>query len=131
MIQEALVLRSASPLRLLPAAASTLLLTASAAAADRPAAIAWSTYLRAGPGETYAVLDELVHDRTVTVAGCDARWCQVSDGVVRGYVDRDALDLPRLQAPQPPSSGPCAIVSQADDRKPRATRFCSVKPTGS
>lgn len=108
-------------------AASALLLSASAAAAgDKGTSVAWSTYLRAGPGEVYAALDELEHDAKVAVLACDAHWCQVSDGGLRGYVDRDALDLPRIQAPQPPSNDPCAIVTQADDRRPRSTRFCSV-----
>ena len=107
-------------------AAALLLAGARATAAEAGASVAWSTYLRSGPGEAYAALNELEHDTKVAVLGCDAHWCQVSDGGARGYVDRDALDLPRLQPPQPPSTDPCVIVTQADDRKPRATRFCSV-----
>ena len=57
--------------------------------------LAWSTYLRAGPSSAASVIDELFHDTAVTVSGCSGRWCQVRVGRTTGYVDRDALALPR------------------------------------
>lgn len=99
-----------------------------AAAAAPSVAVAWSTYLRAGPGQTYAAISELEHDTRVKILGCDARWCRVSNASVDGYVDRDALDIPRTLAPDPPARTDCVVVGQADDRKPIATRFCSAPP---
>ena len=99
------------------------------AAPPRPTVIAWSTYLRAGPGETYAAISELEHDTQVSVAGCSGRWCRVSGGAGQGYVDRSALELPRTLAPAPPVDTDCVIVGQADNRGPIPTRFCSA-PAG-
>ena len=88
--------------------------------------IAWSTYLRAGPGETYAAISELEHDSRIGLVGCDGRWCRVSGALGQGYVDRDALELPRTLAPQPPARTDCVLVGQADNRGPISTRFCSA-----
>ena len=104
--------------------------TAPAPSPVRETAIAWSTYLRAGPGETYAAISELEHDTPVKVMGCDGQWCQVSGAAIAGYVDRDALDLPRTLAPQPPVSTDCVVAGQADNRGPIPTRFCSAAPSG-
>ena len=98
-----------------------------ATALPRQAVMAWSTYLRAGPGETYAAITELEHDTRVSVVGCDGRWCRISDASGSGYVDRDALDLPRTLAPQPPATMDCVVVGQADNRGPIPTRFCSAR----
>lgn len=106
---------------LLPAAAS-------AAPVRGAAAIAWSTYLRAGPGQAYEAIDELEHDTRVQVVDCSGRWCRVSGASGSGYVDRDALDLPRTVAPQPPANADCVVVGQADNRGPIPTRFCSAPP---
>ena len=57
--------------------------------------LAWSTYLRAGPSSAASVIDELFHDTAVTVSSCGPQWCQVRVGRTVGYVDRDALALPR------------------------------------
>lgn len=100
-------------------------LLATAAASPQPVVTAWSTYLRSGPGETYAAVSELEHDTPVRLAGCQGRWCRVSTVDARGFVDRDALDLPRTAALKPPGRRDCVTVEQADDRKPIPTRFCS------
>ena len=97
-------------------------------AAPPPATVGWSTYLRTGPGETYAAISELEHDTQVMVLGCDRGWCRVSGASLQGYVDRDALELPRTLAPAPPARRDCVVVGQADDRRPIATRFCSASP---
>ena len=102
---------------------------AASAASPQPTVVAWSTYLRAGPGETYAAISELEHDTRVGVVGCDGRWCRVSGEAAQGYVDRDALELPRTLAPEPPARTDCVVVGQADNRGPIPTRFCSA-PSG-
>ena len=99
---------------------------ASAAPPSPPTVTAWSTYLRSGPGETYAAISELEHDTPVKVVGCAGRWCRISTPDARGYIDRDALDLPRTLAPAPPARTDCVVVGQVDDRKPIPTRFCSA-----
>jgi uncharacterized protein YraI len=91
--------------------------------------VAWSTYLRAGPGETYEAIAELEHDTRVGLVGCSARWCRVSGDAGQGYVDRDALTLPRTVAPQPPANTDCVVAGQADNRGPIPTRFCSASPS--
>ena len=110
-------------------ALTVLLVTpeAALAAPPLPTVIAWSTYLRAGPGETYAAISELEHDTRVVLVGCSAQWCRVSGEAGRGYVDRAALEMPRTLAPQPPARADCVIVGQADNRGPILTRFCSAR----
>ncbi len=125
--------RSLGRRRPIDAAALAALLAAAgaaSAASPQPTAIAWSTYLRAGPGETYTAISELEHDTRVKVVGCSGRWCQVSGAEGQGYVDRNALDLPRTSAPQPPANTDCVVVGQADNRGPIPTRFCAAKPGG-
>ena len=99
-------------------------------AAASPAVVGWSTYLRAGPAETAAAISELEHDTPVKLLGCDAGWCHVAIGSVDGYVDRDALALPRTLAPSPPARRNCVTVGQADNRGEIATRFCPAAPAG-
>jgi uncharacterized protein YraI len=114
------------------AVAGTLLaICASAAPVGRaasPAAAAttqWSTYLRSGPGEAYPVLDELEHDTPVTVAGCQGRWCRISQGATTGYVERDALHLERPPAgvaPKPKSV--CFVAGLTSYSAPAPRQFC-------
>ncbi len=113
------------------AAALAALLAAAGPAASaplRPTVVAWSTYLRAGPGETYAAISELEHDTRVVLVGCHGDWCRVSGASGQGYVDRASLELPRTLAPQPPARTDCVVVGQADNRGPIPTRFCSASP---
>ena len=106
------------------------LLVAGPAWAATPTVVAWSTYLRAGPGQSFAALSELEHDTRVQVGGCDAGWCRVTGPSLKGYVDRDALDLPRTLAPIPPARSDCVVAGQADNRGPIPTRFCSEAARG-
>ena len=107
--------------------ALSLPLSAGGALAASPPSVklAWSTYLRAGPGETYQAIDEVEHGVAVVVDGCADRWCRVSGAGIAGYVDQDALTLPAPPAPSP-SARPCVVVGQADDRRPMPTRFCTA-----
>lgn len=116
---DVLILRSA-----LAAAAAGVI----GAAAPAQTPIAWSTYLRNGPGETYTAVSELEHDTRVTVLGCTGGWCRVSGDTLQGWVDRDALALPRTSAPKPPVDSGCVTALLKDNRRPMATRFCSAAP---
>ncbi len=82
-----------------------------AEAQPRAAAVTWSTYLRAGAAQTSEALDEVEHGDRVRVLGCSDRWCEVVDDGLRGFVDRDALDLPRLPRPGEPPPRPTAAAS--------------------
>ena len=86
--------------------------------------LAWSTYLRSGPGQTYRALDELEHGTPVTVAACSGRWCRISADGLEGFIDREALDLPRLPTPGSAASPACVVAGQTDARAPKPTRFC-------
>jgi hypothetical protein len=102
-------------------------LTASAASAA-PTSLHWSTYLRAGPGETFQTIDELEHDTVVDVQNCANGWCRVLDGGSEGYVDQDALKLPATPPAAAPASGAqtCFTARQAGFQNP--TRFCPTAP---
>ncbi len=97
------------------------------AARASPGTNAWSTYLRSGPSGAAPVIDELEHDTALDVRSCAHRWCLVQDGQVQGYIDQDALTLPR---PVPPAaaSGPCFVADQDGYKKPTPMRFCQTKP---
>lgn len=102
------------------------------AAAPGPAAVRvlWSTYLRAGPGEASETVFELEHDTRVTLDGCQGRWCRVKQGGAAGWIDRDALELPRSPAPAA-GRRDCVSVPQADEHGRSGTRFCGVAaPSG-
>lgn len=119
--------RSGPAVRLLLAATLTVAAAPAVAPAPAgPARTAWSTYLRTGPGDAYEAVSEIEHDTRVEVGACGDRWCRVSDGAVSGYVDRDALVLPRTPAPSPPARRNCARVAQADDHGRVGVRFCSA-----
>jgi len=107
-------------------------LLAAGGAVSAPTLTHWSTYLRAGPGSHYAVIDEVRHHSPVTVRGCADHWCQVSVGQTSGYIDQDALLLPSLPpaAARSETQG-CFVADQTGWRKPTPTRFCGVaSPTG-
>ncbi len=94
-----------------------------------PALTHWSTYLRAGPGSQYAVIDEIRHHSPVTVRGCAHHWCEVSVGQTVGYIDQDALLLPSLPAAASRNDAQnCFIADQTGWRKPTPTRFCGDPP---
>jgi hypothetical protein len=92
--------------------------------------LAWSTYMRAGPGENYAVVDELEHDTDVDVRQCNDRWCEIVSGQVVGYIDRDALTLPKPPGGNAPVGGPqgCFTASLYSYGTNGVTRFCQTEP---
>lgn len=99
-------------------------------AAAAPVTVGWTTYLRSGPDYASPALTELEHDTRVDLKSCDGRWCRVSATGAQGFIDRDALSLPRTLAPVPPARTGCVVAGQADNRGPIPTRFCSAQPVG-
>jgi hypothetical protein len=93
-----------------------------------PGTNAWSTYLRSGPSGAAPVIDELEHDTSLDIKSCAHRWCLVQDGQIEGYIDQDALTLPRPAPPPGAASGPCFVADQDGYKKPTPTRFCQAKP---
>ena len=95
-----------------------------------PQRTTWSTYLRSGPGEIYPVIDELEHDTVVDVSGCGDRWCSVIDGSIPGYIDKDALALPKPPSRWAPAGGAegCFVADQTGYRHPAPTQFCQTQP---
>ncbi len=94
-------------------------------AAEAPAVVAWSTYLRSGPSAASRVIDEVEHDTAVVRLGCASGWCRVRAGRREGYVDQAALDLP---APRATGGGDCVSVRLADDTAGPFTRLCGAGP---
>jgi len=109
--------------------AGLVIFASAGAAGAAPERIHWSTYLRAGPGARFAVIDELRHDASVMVRGCAQHWCEVVVGQTIGYVDQDALRLPRTPAADSGARG-CFIANQTGWRQPTPTRFCGEAPAG-
>lgn len=60
--------------------------------------------LRAGPGEHFTGLLTLYGGTRVSVIECEQRWCQVQDGLRKGWISRVLIDLgPGWVGPQPPA----------------------------
>lgn len=109
---------------------AVVLAAAPAASAAQDAKIAWSTYLRSGPGQAFPAVDELEHDTPVRLVRCDPAWCRVMNGEITGYVDKAALVLPRPEAAKGLKARPnCFVTGQDDYHRQMPTRFCG-KPNG-
>ncbi len=92
------------------------------------AQIRWPTYMHAGPGQQYAVIDELSRDETLRVQGCAAGWCRVMVGDAVGYVEAEAVASaatpPEAARPQPATREGCFLTLQQGYPRGDATRFC-------
>ncbi len=69
----------------------------------------WTSYLRAGPGQQFAVLDEIASNDPLTVQTCSGGWCKVLYGRADGYVLEALLDRgpPGPASAQPPATHDC------------------------
>jgi hypothetical protein len=105
-------------------------LSASAPAEAASQRLAWSTFLRAGPGDRYAVIDEIEHSTPVQVLGCATGWCRIQDGRTTGYIDQDALTLARPATGWAPAAAEadCFVAGQVSNRGAAPTRFCGTTP---
>lgn len=78
-------------------AASSALLLATAAAHAQPQLNKFTTYMHAGPGKDWAVLDEIPANTTIDVQGCGQGWCRVRYGGAWGWVTMSVLsDRPAI-----------------------------------
>jgi uncharacterized protein YraI len=84
----------------------------------------WTSYLRAGPGLPYAVLDEIAPHHPLTVQDCGAGWCRVLYERAEGYVQQDFLTEAKA-APVPPGALPnCFDVTLSGHSGGSHVRFC-------
>lgn len=88
--------------------AATGALAASAAVA-KSGMVDLTTYLRAGPGQQYAVLDEIEPRRQVEVQSCDNGWCRVIIDKAAGFIEAARLSGPDIHTVPPgiPPSADC------------------------
>jgi hypothetical protein len=84
----------------------TLVISAAGAA---PRTTYLTTYLRAGPGEEYAAIDEIEPHSQVEVQSCDKDWCRVQSDLAAGYIRADVLAAPDIHVKPgaPPANAPC------------------------
>ncbi len=100
-------------------------LASASMAGAAPATLHWSTYLRSGPGGAYPVLDEVEHDTVVDVQASQGRWRRVSLGRTVGWIDGDALSLPKPPAGATPARGAACFNAPAYSYSLTAPRrFC-------
>ncbi len=88
------------------AAVATLIVSNASAV---PATVHLTTYLRTGPGNQYAVLDEIRPEARVDVDACQDGWCRVKSDEHAGYIEAYVLSAPDIHGAPPaaPPSGPC------------------------
>ena len=94
----------------------------------RPGTVYWTTWLRVGPGDGYAVVDEVAPRSQVDVQDCNDRWCKVAYGQASGYIEASMLSAPDIHAgpPQAPLTGPCVVIARNNDSLlGEQTRVCS------
>lgn len=91
---------------------TTAAMTCSPLALARPQAVMLTTYLRAGPGERFAVLDEIEAHKQVDVQDCSADWCRVVSDGAPGFVKQDAFSAPDIHRVPPgiPASAECVTA---------------------
>jgi uncharacterized protein YraI len=108
-------------------AATVMVATAPSLALAHPAQVAWTTFLRAGPGETYAVTDEIPGGRVVDVAACSGDWCRIVYGRAEGFVRADLVAAPPSPPPVTGAAGPpsCFRVRQSNDGRGDVVQFCA------
>ncbi len=94
----------------------------------QPGTVYWTSWLRVGPGDGYAVVDEVAPRSTVEVLGCKDGWCRVTASRATGYLKEAMLSAPDIHAgpPQAPLPGPCVTVARnSASSVGEATRICS------
>ncbi len=94
----------------------------------QPGTVYWTSWLRVGPGDGYAVVDEVAPRSTVEVLGCQDGWCRVTAKGATGYLKQAMLSAPDIHAgpPQAAMPGPCVVVARnGAGQLGEATRICS------
>ena len=87
--------------------------------------VTWTTWLRAGPGGQYIVVDEVSGGQTLWVTGCNESWCQtISDGVV-SYIQADLISKADAETAAPATARGCFNSRVAGYGKGEIYRFCA------
>ena len=111
---------------------------AAAGAGAEPAKTTWTGYMYQGPGDHYAVVDEVPEFSTLDVSGCGNGWCHVTFGKRTGYLKSEIVAQGDLANPGPgklanpaaalgaaPPKGPCFEANQTGGNGGNAmTVFC-------
>ena len=108
---------------------SAFLLSAASVVAA-PGMVYTTTYLRAGPGDQYAALDEIEPESRVDVQVCDKGWCRIRSGQATGFINADVLSAPDAHAkPSAPASGAPCFTARLNGRPSTASevRVCDNK----
>jgi uncharacterized protein YgiM (DUF1202 family) len=87
----------------------------------------WTTFMRAGPGLQYTVIDELDEQSDVDVQGCGNGWCRIVVGDRNGYIRQDHLSAsPPVQAPAPATQAkpPCFDARRSGYGSGDEQRYC-------
>lgn len=53
--------------------------------------LTWTSFLYAGPGSNYAVIDELPQASRFDVESCSEGWCRITLGGVEGYLRSEVV----------------------------------------
>ncbi len=53
--------------------------------------VAWPTFLRAGPGRSYTVIDEINRGKVFEVQSCDGGWCRIRYQRGLGFILQSAI----------------------------------------
>ncbi len=67
----------------------------------KTAMLNWTVYLRAGPGENYAVLDEIEPRSSVEVQNCQGDWCKIQFDGSEGFIKASQIDKPDIHGGAP------------------------------
>ncbi len=99
--------------------------------------VTWPTYFRTGPGQHFAMLQELSRGMTLDVRSCDGQWCYVQNGSVSGYVVQADVAKPppvvettrsaRTAQTTQPTTQPaanCFTAQRSGYLDPEILRFC-------
>ena len=87
--------------------------------------VSFTTWLRAGPGQQYVVMDEIFGGDAIEIIGCQDGWCQTLSDKAIAYIKADLvgkLDSPR--APPPAAGLSCFPAQEAGYGKGEQDRFC-------
>ena len=91
----------AQPRVLLTALGAAALLATASAASAQPGTVYLTTWLRSGPGDQYAVLDEVDPQSQVDVEACGNGWCRVASSRAKGFIKASVLSAPDLHRNPP------------------------------
>ena len=86
----------------------------------------WTGYLRAGPGEQYAALDEVSAHDTFDVDRCADGWCRITYGGAQGYLAQGLVDQgpPSPIKPAAPGTKNCFRTTQNGYRGAEDVQIC-------